>query len=1002
MFFFFFFFFFFLLFFFFFFKQKTAYEIMPSLVGSEMCIRDSGSPLSGRIVTFNLYDPGGAEYTAAKINATTNAYGLANFSFEMNARNYYGNWTVMASNGSLYDNTSFIYNWWGCGISDTSCTGGGHSNKAPSGGRTANSPYLIGRDGMTASSSSSHRNPAYSCTVCHQSFDGSPGGNDKAVNHNNYTNDVHKSLSCDNINCHGNYTTHGQTTYGQVIYSCYNTNCHIPSGTVANRSDISNKSTLSSPTVETAHSEYSENNGTDFNGTFHTPDSVVPCIICHGPMHNITKPDDTQLWTRNTNTEDSQCKTCHTSYTEHNSSNTTSGGVNCTLCHSDDVHAIQVFAPNVTGGPTYVYITGGPSYVYISGGATYDYSASRGYCTYCHQNGTEFFNSLKNISKAGTYNGRSPPQVQTQISHSNDPLNGRKWNLTKPFWDSSNQVTLCKYCHGETNHKSMALGRPSNWSGNNVVNSTIGNTTWCIGCHYQGYINGSSRYQDMINNITDDSRNISSLAGYNLSIPPEITGNATYGANQSQPDFYNHSGFTMNDSNCNSCHGNLNTGITGLMHNVSEGTAGGPDCISCHDIGGSATGRLVNFSAMNDSNAIHKNLNSALSTNLSAENNKCWACHGNGTQPSNGHPSNYKTPYRCEYCHLNHVKLLLPAPVIGEHCNSVCHPSIPPVYQHYGNDTNFYWDGTTIKTPAAITCYICHNKSEMLNPANDPDIGSGSVYGGENGGNNSPSHYGKKRTDFSSIQDTNDYCIRCHNNVSTVFPFIDQANKTIANHSVNNPTTNPACSDCHSTGRIHNQTLTKPTFSFPNSSYCTSSSCHGEKGSATFNNRSMHNNSVNCTQCHLNTSRSIHPVQYLQNINNTCDTSKTNAVNCTNCHQNATFWTDAKIIPEPLKHSSNRSNGSLWNSTLTPFWTTEDGSCYYCHNNTKHNSTAMGRISALMTGANNTRNGLLGTTTWCADCHYNATVNTNYKGNLWPQAPPLITVNNTGKAYWTN
>eukprot|EP00825_Cyclidium_porcatum_P005559 TRINITY_DN12713_c0_g1_i2.p1 TRINITY_DN12713_c0_g1~~TRINITY_DN12713_c0_g1_i2.p1 ORF type:complete len:133 (-),score=28.99 TRINITY_DN12713_c0_g1_i2:31-429(-) len=28
-------------FYFFFFKQKTAYEIMPSLVGSEMCIRDS-------------------------------------------------------------------------------------------------------------------------------------------------------------------------------------------------------------------------------------------------------------------------------------------------------------------------------------------------------------------------------------------------------------------------------------------------------------------------------------------------------------------------------------------------------------------------------------------------------------------------------------------------------------------------------------------------------------------------------------------------------------------------------------------------------------------------------------------------------------------------------------------------------------------------------------------------------------------------------------------------
>src|SRR5450756_2963648 len=32
-------------FFFFFFKQKTAYEIMPSLVGSEMCIRDRDEDL---------------------------------------------------------------------------------------------------------------------------------------------------------------------------------------------------------------------------------------------------------------------------------------------------------------------------------------------------------------------------------------------------------------------------------------------------------------------------------------------------------------------------------------------------------------------------------------------------------------------------------------------------------------------------------------------------------------------------------------------------------------------------------------------------------------------------------------------------------------------------------------------------------------------------------------------------------------------------------------------
>src|SRR5665648_631890 len=53
-------------FFFFFFKQKTAYEIMPSLVGSEMCIRDSSrsvfpTSMTGRAVTaVNLFGIGGS------------------------------------------------------------------------------------------------------------------------------------------------------------------------------------------------------------------------------------------------------------------------------------------------------------------------------------------------------------------------------------------------------------------------------------------------------------------------------------------------------------------------------------------------------------------------------------------------------------------------------------------------------------------------------------------------------------------------------------------------------------------------------------------------------------------------------------------------------------------------------------------------------------------------------------------------------------------------------
>src|SRR5450756_3025272 len=69
--------------FFFFFKQKTAYEIMPSLVGSEMCIRDrsrqpAGHP-EGWIDTFvNLFSD---FYCAVAASAAKEPYcpSFANF-----------------------------------------------------------------------------------------------------------------------------------------------------------------------------------------------------------------------------------------------------------------------------------------------------------------------------------------------------------------------------------------------------------------------------------------------------------------------------------------------------------------------------------------------------------------------------------------------------------------------------------------------------------------------------------------------------------------------------------------------------------------------------------------------------------------------------------------------------------------------------------------------------------------------------------------------------------
>ncbi len=942
--------------------------IATTINATAMYIDNNGFPVSGKVINFTIYWPNGTALTTVK--DTTNSRGLANFSYNLDNKNFYGRWAVRAENGSLGSNTSFIYNWWGCSWSGGTC-GNQHSSVNPTTGATANSPYLSGRDTTTTANSAhtSHgagwtNSDTNACTHCHQSFDNNTG-DAYTARYDNHPADVHRNISCDNANCHGTYTTHGTN---MLVYSCYNSGCH-GNATAWDRTDISNKSTLNSATVSTAVSIYSYNNASTFNATFHTPSSTVPCIICHGPMHNISKPDQNNItrFTRNNITEDSQCTTCHSSYTEHNSSNTTSGGVNCTLCHSDDVHDIQVFAQNAT-------------YVDLNRSSP---NPARGNCTNCHQNAT-FFAALEAQPKAGNYTGRDPPQVAVPLEHSNDPSAGAKWKQT--YWTTSDQLTWCIYCHGDTKHSSIALGRPASWDGNNNVNSSLtpGSTTWCAGCHWKGYASGASTYNDMVSTFT----------GAGLLVPPEISGNSTYGANTSIYEYTNHSLYTgfssnLNDSTCDRCHGYNYpfTTITQLMHNQSR--VGGANCADCHDIGGIALLAHVNVTAANDTNAIHKNLNinaaHVLNLTVYYDNNKrCWACHGNGSEPStpNAHPTSYKMPDNCTDCHIQSVT---------QNFNFTPNNTLLNVTEHY-------WNAADIHTPAVSACYACHNRSEMLIPANDPDAGSGAVYGGANGGSNSSSHYGKKRADLRIGISAN--CSYCHQNTSTAFAtaMLDPAyNSSISNHSLNYPASNPPCTQCHNTGWIHNSTLIRPVLNLPNSSYCLA--CHGTGGSATIKNLERHNSTsltaLNCTNCHLNTSRSIHPVRYLQQDGSSFSTLKTNAVNCTTCHQGTglTNFSNATKIPTPINHSTNPYNGSLWNST-PGYWTntSPQSACNYCHNKSAlHNSSGLGYISLIQGG--NTKNQSLSGGYWCANCHYNGSApggKYSYNGNLFTPHPPEV------------
>ena len=63
--------------FFFFFKQKTAYEMLRSLVGSEMCIRDSVCTISSNVAAVATYKSAGFKelprvYDLSRVGASSN------------------------------------------------------------------------------------------------------------------------------------------------------------------------------------------------------------------------------------------------------------------------------------------------------------------------------------------------------------------------------------------------------------------------------------------------------------------------------------------------------------------------------------------------------------------------------------------------------------------------------------------------------------------------------------------------------------------------------------------------------------------------------------------------------------------------------------------------------------------------------------------------------------------------------------------------------------------
>ena len=514
-------------------------------------------------------------------------------------------------------------------------------------------------------------------------------------------------------------------------------------------------------------------------------------------------------------------------------------------------------------------------------------------CTTCHQSGA-VDSSL----------GITPVKISNPLHHSDDVLNGSKWGS---YW--ADQADACLYCHNDTKHSATPLGRPLVWNPSYVLNTPIGTGTNCADCHYQG----DGNYGVMS----------SAFTGAGLNISPEITSGSWNG----KPGYYNHTLGDYTDSQCKSCHDKSGSTTVGqIMHNASVGSSGGPDCKACHDIGGSAP-TVVNFSVSGGTDALHSGLNSGASATVDPDNKKCWSCHGDGTQPASGHPSNYKTPKTCENCHVSLQGGYNPA-------------TIMKVDNHYQN-------GMNITTGSVSSCLQCHNKTEMMLSVYDPEAAD------------NPGHYGKKRSDLGALSGTNGYCTYCHNStVNGATFYVSSGNNSIVNHSTGGNT--PLCNNCHSTGRLHDSSLVKPANS--SDSYC--KTCHGTKNE---------HKTLYCTECHANNTdgskagKDVHGIKFLQK-DNTFSQGKTNAVDCTTCHQSGAVDSSLGITPvkisNPLHHSDDALNGSKWGS----YWANQADACLYCHNDTKHSATPLGR--PLVWNTSYVLNTPIGTGTNCADCHY--------------------------------
>jgi hypothetical protein len=186
------------------------------------------------------------------------------------------------------------------------------------------------------------------------------------------------------------------------------------------------------------------------------------------------------------------------------------------------------------------------------------------------------------------------------------------------------------------------------------------------------------------------------------------------------------------------------------VRTLLHGAFGG-DCFDCHKIGGLAPPDVqIDMGAFERSVHAGLNRNATYNATMTSLTNKaCWACHGNGTEPTD-HPDEYWSPLPCVTCHEHDLF------------------DAPPIYEH------FYKGGSGVGIDIRVECVDCHLNGTALHNR-IPDMSDDAE----------ASHYASR-----DVLPETDNCSVCHRDVEGGIDFGD-ASQVFAHDK------NGSCDDCH-------------------------------------------------------------------------------------------------------------------------------------------------------------------------------------------------------------